>query len=1567
MTFPKPPSVRRYILFARAASVAVTVIGCLVLLGWLLGVGWLKSVFPGYVSMKANTATGFLLSGAAFTLFLLEKRTKATRFWTMLAGALVVTLGALTLSEYLGGWNLGIDQWLFRDVPNTVGTSEPGRMAPGTALCFVMIGIALLVSACAIPAGMRHPILAALGAAVMVGGGLACSCYIFDVSQRSHWWNYSGMAFHTAAAFVLLGCALLALVKSEGGMRWALNRTITSGFIIGVAMMLITSVISFSLTNRLVETSTWVSHTQEVLKTIQEVVSGMMDLESGQRGYIIVGDARLLEGRKQVEIAIHEEVAELRRLTADNPRQKRRLDQLEPLIARRNDFGDQAIAARQKNGVPTAEEMVATGTGIKLSDDLRQLLNEMRNEEYALLKKREGESNAASTSAFLLLPLGVLFSLTVLSLGFFFLNAGVGERAQVESALQQSEARMAGIVTSAMDAIISIDQAQRITLFNIAAEKMFRLPAAEIMGQSLDRLIPRRFRGEHGQHVEGFGKTGVTSRSMRSLGALGALSGLRADGEEFPIEASISQVRVAGQQIYTVILRDITERQRADKAAALLAAIVESSSDAIVGKDLESNITSWNAGAERMFGYTAGEIIGRSITQLIPADRQDDEGIILARIKVGESVKHFDTVRVKKDGGLIDVSVTVSPIRNSSGEIIGASKVARDVTDQKRAARALRESEERFRTMANSIPQLAWIARADGYIHWYNQRWYEYTGTTPEQMEGWDWQSVHDPEVLPKVMENWTGAIKTGEPFEMEFPLRGADGEFRAFLTRIHPLKDSNGRVVSWFGTNTDVQSLKQAQAALQVSEERLHAVTENLTEGLIVSDMNGQLLHWNRAGLEMHGFRNLEEGLRMMPDFAEIFDLRTLDGISMSVDQWPLARVLRGERLRDAEVRIHRRGRDWYRVFNYSGNIIHDASGQPLAFVAMSDITERKEAEMALQLSEERLRLVTDNARLGLVMVNRQRHYTFANAAYAEILGLPSPDIVDQRVADVLAPIYEEQIRPRLDRAFAGERVACELRKPAAGKDRFYAVRYEPAKVDGEVELVVVVLTDITERKQAENELAGNRAQLQAIFDNITEGICVLDRDRDIVHMNPACRRLLGLSDTSSSRKDVISAFEIISLNGETVPDEQWPATRALRGDFVRNLEFDIRQKVSGKTFSVEYNTAPIRDETGEAYQVILSYRDVTERRQSEARYRTLFDYAPDGILIADPESYYLDANASVCRMLGYTREELVGLHASDIVVQSEVPHIGEALSVIEARADYQREWQFRRKDGTVFAAEVIATMMPDGNLLGMIRDITERKRADAMLREAEKEKQLAFEASRLKSEFLANMSHELRTPLNCIIGFTEFLADEKPGPLNPKQKEYLTDVYNSSKHLLQLINDVLDLAKVEAGRIDLNLESFPLAKAIEEVCAVVKGIAQKKGVSVTSRVAPAAPNVTLDQQKFKQVCYNLMSNAVKFTDPGGSVEITALAREGEQFEVRVKDTGIGIRQEDLHRLFREFEQLDSGADRRFEGTGLGLALTKKLVESHGGSIGVESEYGSGSTFFALLPTIVAEVKQHE
>src|SRR5260221_2975002 len=376
-----------------------------------------------------------------------------------------------------------------------------------------------------IPVRLRLSILDAVGTAGVVVGGVELVGHVSEALLRVRWWNYAGVAVHAAAVCVLLGGALLAFVKSEGGLAWALDGTITAGFVIGVAVMLFAAGMAYNFTNRLLQTATAVSHTHEVLKEIEEVMAGVAELESGQRGYIITADERLLERREETKIGLHQDVTEIRALTVDNSRQQRRLDQLEPVIAQRTDFGDRTIAVRKEEGFPAAERMISTGTGIRLSKEISGLLKEMRSEEYALLERRESESTVASTTTFLLLPLGVFLSLTILAAGLFFLNAGVIERTHAKLALQQSEARMAGIVASAMDAIISIDESQRIVLFNTAAERMFRCPAAETTGQALDRFMPQHFREHHRQHVEGFGKTGVTSRSMRSLGAL---TGLRA-------------------------------------------------------------------------------------------------------------------------------------------------------------------------------------------------------------------------------------------------------------------------------------------------------------------------------------------------------------------------------------------------------------------------------------------------------------------------------------------------------------------------------------------------------------------------------------------------------------------------------------------------------------------------------------------------------------------------------------------------------------------------------------------------------------------------------------------------------------------------------------------------------------------------------------------------------------------------------------------------------------------------------------------------------------------------------
>ncbi len=225
---------------------------------------------------------------------------------------------------------------------------------------------------------------------------------------------------------------------------------------------------------------------------------------------------------------------------------------------------------------------------------------------------------------------------------------------------------------------------------------------------------------------------------------------------------------------------------------------------------------------------------------------------------------------------------------------------------------------------------------------------------------------------------------------------------------------------------------------------------------------------------------------------------------------------------------------------------------------------------------------------------------------------------------------------------------------------------------------------------------------------------------------------------------------------------------------------------------------------------------------------------------------------------------------------------------------------------------------------------------------------------ASAAKSQFLANMSHEFRTPLNAIIGFTEVLQDEIPGTLNPEQLEYLEDIRQAGQLLLRLINDVLDLSKVEAGRLDLFYESFPVAQTIRESITALRGAAEKKHLFIKTDIPPDLGMIEADHVRFRQILYNLLSNAVKFTEQG---TITVRARiEGTLLHLQVSDTGIGIRDEDLGRMFLEFSQIAPRA-RQQEGTGLGLALTKRLVEAHGGQISVESEYGRGSTFHVLLP----------
>ncbi|WP_321417349.1 PAS domain S-box protein [uncultured Methanomethylovorans sp.] len=480
----------------------------------------------------------------------------------------------------------------------------------------------------------------------------------------------------------------------------------------------------------------------------------------------------------------------------------------------------------------------------------------------------------------------------------------------------------------------------------------------------------------------------------------------------------------------------------------------------------------------------------------------------------------------------------------------------------------------------------------------------------------------------------------------------------------------------------------------------------------------------------------------------------------------------------------------------------------------------------------------------------------------------------------------------------------------------------------------------------EAKEELSQSEEDYRRLFeDHSAIKLLIEPHTGKIIQSNHAAAAYYGWSREELGQ---MSIQQINTLSPEEIKEEMNKAKSR------KNICFEFKHRLAdGSMRDVEVFSSTIKMKNKELLHSIV--HDITNRKQvekalqeSEQKLRSYVQNAPHGIFITDANADFLEVNKAACMFTGYSEDELTGMSFNDIITQECRKKAYNNFIALKSNGFSSAELSFVHKDDTVCWLGIDACKLSENNYLVFASDITQKKKAEYSLINA---KMMAEENNRMKSEFLANMSHELRTPLTAIIGFSDLLNTQHYGELNKKQSEFVNHIYNSGHHLLDVINDVLDLSKIEAGKMELECDHFYVIEVLEEVQKSLFPMASRKGIEISISKNNNELELFADRLKFKQIMYNLLNNAIKFTPDNGMISVIVKSI-GKTIEVSVSDTGIGI-PENMHEdIFDPFIQVDASTRRKYGGTGLGLALTRRFVEMHNGKIWVESEEGKGSIF---------------
>jgi PAS domain S-box-containing protein len=1028
------------------------------------------------------------------------------------------------------------------------------------------------------------------------------------------------------------------------------------------------------------------------------------------------------------------------------------------------------------------------------------------------------------------------------------------------------------------------------------------------------------------------------------------------------------------------------QEQRLRDSKSKYRALVENIPQRVFYKDLQSRYLAANQGYANDLGIAPQALIGQDDYAFHSRELADKYQADDRHVMASGQVKECDEAYVRNGQARI-IHTIKTPVHSENGEIIGVCGIFSDVTDQRELEAALRRSEETY-THAEAITHIGswdWDI-ASGGLRWTDEV-YRIFGLAPQAFAASYpafLEAIHPDDRQLVIAAVNASVADASVPYSVEHRVLRPDGEVRSVHERGKVYRDDQGKPIRMIGSVHDITERKRADQSLRDSERLLRTVIDEFPDPVVLKDCNGDFLLCNQAVARL--YNTTPEAMIGKHDG----DFGVPREIADSFRQNVLAIMARGESqivFEDSTDSVSGAIRH-YKSFKKP---FKDSEGNNQILVVAQDITDVIRAQQQVAESERRLQEVMGITREGIwdwhVATGRVIH----NNQWYETLRLAEGEMVDSvdAFAGLIHPEDKEQVLQRLDTMLKGggdyhseHRLVRRDGQTIWVQDRGRIVECD---AQGHPIRVVGSFSDITERKQTERELERHRSHLEElvrertaevkwesernamIVNTALDGFFTAIQDGRVADCNDIYCRMLGYS------REELLLLRIPDIEAIETPEET--AARIERLIEHGHDRFDTRhRRKDGSLVDVEVNVALAQ--IGDQPQFFAFVHDISERKEAEkallrnqamlARTEGIahigsweWDIATDSVMWSD-ELFRIFQRDPVDRAPSLAEH-------SELYDPEDMQRLKEAVTAaVNFGSPYELELRAIRKDGAtrVCLARGYAEMGSEhrvARLFGTLQDITERKLAEV---EALCAKEEAERANQAKSEFLSRMSHELRTPLNAILGFGQLLERANLGEL---QTDNVGEILHAGRHLLELINEVLDLARIESGKFTISLESVTLPPLLADCLGLIRPQADNSGIELSETAPGCDEYVLADPTRLKQVLLNLLSNAVKYNRALGSVSLTCQRLPGVfpggAIQISVSDTGPGLSAEQQARLFTAFERL--GAENTaVEGTGIGLALSKRLTELMGGEIGVESTPGIGTTFWLRLPLAPAQSK---